>query len=225
MERRRATVATGVLIILVLAAAAPAMASLRHRRAEPLYSRQQPAAQGSPNPANALSAKAAAELARLTQAVQSQQARLDDALRAEAAATQQATRANQAMTDLEARSAAAKRQLISSAVYAYMRGGDTGDTTALLQADSASSDGVLRQTYLQLAQKRTVDAMHTLRAARQGRVAAQRDLDKARLLVSERHHVEHTPVQEQGDSLGRAPPTADPDSAGPTLCRNGQRRP
>jgi murein DD-endopeptidase MepM/ murein hydrolase activator NlpD len=139
--------------------------------------------------ATASDAALQAEADRLNAAVSAQQSTLSDVRQAEAAARAQADAAAHRLTELQARTDAARQLLSQRAVEAYVQPSKTTGLIAMTQAKTLD-EAVTRQTFVDLLQGQTVDAIDAMRGAKEDEATAKVELTKAQQVASQRTKAE-----------------------------------
>jgi murein DD-endopeptidase MepM/ murein hydrolase activator NlpD len=164
-------------------------------QADPLKDKQDTNAQKRQQVQQQLDAATASDAAlqaqadRLSADVRVQQATLADVRQAEAAAKTEADAASRKLAELQARADAAKQMLAQRAVEAYMQPSRATGLIAMTQAKTLD-DAVARQTFVDLLQGQTVDAIDGMRAAREDEATAKVQLGQAEQLAAQRTKAE-----------------------------------
>lgn len=141
--------------------------------------------------AKASNATLEAEVNRLNRDVAGEQAKLAGAQQAENAARGETDKAARKLAEVVARSETARQQLAVRAVQAYTQPSKAGGFFAMTQA-ATINDAVRRQTLVDVVQGRTVDAIETLRAAKEDEADAHVELSAAQQVAADRTKVEAT---------------------------------
>jgi murein DD-endopeptidase MepM/ murein hydrolase activator NlpD len=153
--------------------------------------------------ATASDAALQAEADRLGALVRVGEATLADVRQAEAAAKTEADAAAHELAELEARALAARQLLSQRAVEAYMQPSKATGLLAMTQAKTLD-DVVQRNTFVDLLQGQTVDAIDGMRAAREDEAMAKVELAQAQQVASQRTRAEATQLATLAEAQNQA---------------------